>query len=290
MKARTLFVAVLCFLGLGGTAAAAPTIQPLQFDSVILGGAAVLDAYVSDPAENRSGTTFSVSGPAVRNPLNLGAVTWPGFNPVGPVNLYDPPGVLRVIWSPPQIGTYMVRVVVVGSSGTTTQYGYFETVVDRFTVPTNTIIESGDNQMFLDSGEIRTQESDTQPPSSVLVKSGGNLIFWAGGRVALKPGFWAKTGSFFWAAVDHDMNGYSDVEEATDSDGDGLPDAWEIDHGLNPFDPSDADSTNLQKYHSGHQLVPTSGTEGFQLILRAPSNAFFGVNTNTWAISPVQSQ
>jgi hypothetical protein len=40
-----------------------------------------------------------------------------------------------------------------------------------------------------------------------------------------------------------------------DTDGDGIPDRWEIDHGLNPYDPSDANLdynydnlTNLEEY------------------------------------------
>ncbi|MGN0856831.1 MAG: hypothetical protein ACI4QJ_05475 [Candidatus Spyradenecus sp.] len=50
---------------------------------------------------------------------------------------------------------------------------------------------------------------------------------------------------------------------APDSDKDGLPDAWEVAHGLNPHDPSDAQrdsdgdgQTNLEEYNAGtHPLV-----------------------------------
>src|ERR1051326_6085976 len=49
-----------------------------------------------------------------------------------------------------------------------------------------------------------------------------------------------------------------DVRIPNDSDNDGMPDAWEIAHGLNPNDPSDADQdpdsdglTNLQEYQHG---------------------------------------
>jgi hypothetical protein len=283
MKARTLFVAVLCFLGLGATAAAAPTIQPLQFDSVILGGAAVLQAYASDPGGTLTSATFSVSGPAVRDPANLGAITWPAFQQVGVVALSGTPDDAQVIWSPTQAGSYSVKVVVVGSSGTTTQYGYFETVVDRFTIPTGTSIGSGGNQMFLDSGEIRTQESGT-----VTVQSGGNLIFWAGGRVVLRPGFHAFNGSSFWAAVDHNSNGYSDVEEATCTSGDGIPDAWKVDHSLSI---GTSYPQYLAAYLGGYNPGDTSATLPLptnpvcQLVLRTPSSEYYGVNTSTWTIT-----
>ena len=49
-----------------------------------------------------------------------------------------------------------------------------------------------------------------------------------------------------------------------DTDGDGIPDAWEGEHGLNPSDPSDARATarsgysNLELYLNG--LVPAPGS------------------------------
>ncbi|MBI1934906.1 hypothetical protein HYS31_00550 [Candidatus Woesearchaeota archaeon] len=57
---------------------------------------------------------------------------------------------------------------------------------------------------------------------------------------------------------DVNCNGIPDSEEAAgakDTDGDGIPDDWELEHGLNPNDPSDADSdtdgdglTNREEY------------------------------------------
>ncbi len=62
-----------------------------------------------------------------------------------------------------------------------------------------------------------------------------------------------------------EVGGYPDYKGTPyqDTDGDGLPDAWEIKHGLNPRDASDATSdrngdgyTNIEKFING--LVPTA--------------------------------
>jgi hypothetical protein len=65
----------------------------------------------------------------------------------------------------------------------------------------------------------------------------------------------------------------------TDTDGDSMPDTWEIEHGLDPFNPADAslDSdwdglTNLQEYH--HETDPRDGLSGLRLeIAVAPGQA-----------------
>ncbi len=66
-----------------------------------------------------------------------------------------------------------------------------------------------------------------------------------------------------------------DSVDSVDSDGDGLPDSWEVLYGLNPNDPADANSyigndgvTNLIKYKTGRNpLLPalpdTAGSLGF---------------------------
>ena len=51
---------------------------------------------------------------------------------------------------------------------------------------------------------------------------------------------------------------YANGTAAADTDGDGMPDEWEIANGLNPNDPSDANKdcigdgyTNIEKYING---------------------------------------
>jgi hypothetical protein len=58
----------------------------------------------------------------------------------------------------------------------------------------------------------------------------------------------------------HQVGGYPEYKgrPAKDSDGDGIPDDWEIKYGLNPNDPADATTdcsgdgyTNIEKYING---------------------------------------
>ena len=277
--------AALSLLGFVATCAAAPTVANLRIDSVVLGGNATLHADVTDPGGTLVSATFYVSGPAARNAQNLGAITWPAAAQVGVVNLSGTQGSPQITWQPSQVGTYSVSVYVADQAATSIQSGTFECVSGRLVVPPVTIA-SGYSTMFRNDGEIVTTENDSSP--SVVAQSGGNLVLWSGGRVVLKPGFRASNGAFFWAAVDHNGNGYSDVEEATCTAGDGIPDAWKIDHGLNiavaypqylaaylgGYSPTDPAAANTN---------PSSST--FQLVLRTPSNGYYGVNTSNWTIT-----
>ncbi|MCR6654670.1 MAG: hypothetical protein NVV63_02415 [Opitutus sp.] len=161
-------------------------------------------------------------------------------------------------------------------------------------MPATTIL-AGESSIVLDNGAILTTSSSTA--EKVVVQKDGALIFWSGTKVTLKPGFRAKPESFFWAAVDRDMNGFSDQEEITDSDGDGIPDAWETVNGLNPADYSDgfADRNgdgvvNLLEYFA--TIAPRAGAtlpSEAQVVLRTPSGQYFAVKTGTWALSPIMT-
>jgi len=90
-------------------------------------------------------------------------------------------------------------------------------------------------------------------------------VFLNGAMVADNLGFSPSAGNRFTAMTIDGQYGYSDnvilsltLPEDADSDNDGMPDWWEVAHGLNPYDPSDANQdpdgdglTNLQEYQHG---------------------------------------
>jgi hypothetical protein len=291
MKARPFFIVPLLALGLVAACAAAPVVQGLQFNSVVFGGSATLQAGVTDSGGNLLSATFYVSGPATRDPANLNAITWPQYTSVGVVTLSGSSGSPQITWRPLQIGTYSVSVTVADQTSSTTQVGTFECVADRLSVgpvapATVLTIASGIVTAYGDPGEILTAENDTT--SNVVTQSGGSLIFWSGGRVDLKPGFHACAGSFFWAAVDHNMDGYSDVEQSTCTSGDGIPDAWKVDNGLSIAVNYSGQPQYLAAYQAsvnGNGVVRALPSGSGQLVLRTPPNGNYAVDTTTWGIS-----
>lgn len=280
----TLLLSLMACIGAVATSYATPVVQPLKLGSMVLGSLVTLQANVTDSSGNLVSATFIVSGPATRDSNNLGALNWPPAQVVGTVNISGSQATPQMTWQPPAVGSYMVWVQVADATTSATGSGPFETVPDRFTVPANTNIANGGSQMFLDNGEIVTAENDTA--STVTVQSGGNLVLWSGGRVDLKPGFHAYNGAFLWATVDHDMNGYSDQEEATCTSGDGIPDAWKIDHGL----AIGINYSSQPQYKAAYLASLTAGrptnatTSNGQLVLRTPASGYV-VNTQSWSIS-----
>lgn len=84
---------------------------------------------------------------------------------------------------------------------------------------------------------------------TVMIASGANVKFEAGNKqIRLKPGFTAVSGCIFRASL----------SRFADADHDRIPDEWELSHGLDPLDLSDALSdadgdglTNLNEYLQG---------------------------------------
>lgn len=261
---------------------ASPTVQALTVQSGIVGENVHFHADVSDADGNLQAVVFYVSGPGISGWQNLG--TQPVTGAQAPADLD---------WSVLNAGVYTVRADVVDPTSGGSAQTSFEVYSER-RVLSPLSVPSGGNVMFTSNGELVTNNNPTAISTSV--SSGGNLILWAGGRVVLKAGFKAASGSSFWAAVDHNMNGFSDVEEATDSDGDGIPDAWELDYNLDPHNHADASSlipgtaiTYLQAYQTGKDpreaSLGGSLPSGINLVLKTPGNQFLGVQTTTWAIS-----
>jgi chitodextrinase len=119
--------------------------------------------------------------------------------------------------------------------------------------------------------------------AGVTIEPGANVLYLATTRVTLSPGFTAKAGSIFRAAI------------SVDTDSDGLPDAWEMQYfgslaAQTGAGNADGDTlTNLQEFQA--RLDPTfkaDGTNmpvGSQLIVPAAAPQFHGVDTGTWVIS-----
>lgn len=127
--------------------------------------------------------------------------------------------------------------------------------------------------------------------NGVIVNSLATVVYQATGKITLGPGFSVVKGGKFYAMVSAQL----------DTDGDGIPDIWELAYGLNPNNPADASAlaasggglTNLQAYQGGlFPLVATTlGAQvplgSFKLILSTPGNRFYGVGSSDWALSPV---
>lgn len=241
-KTLTLLVAAL---GLSSLArAAAPSVTSASALSVSLGEATVLSAAVSDADADLKQVVFAVKLQDSSDWTN-----------VGTVKLSGSASKAELVCTINLTGIHQVRATASdNASNEALLDSSFEVFTGKLLIAPVTI-GNGVARMHEFGGEILTTANATT--STTVVQSGGNFILWSGGRVTLKPGFKVEAGSFFWAAVDHNMNGYSDLEEVTDTDGDGIPDAWEVDHGLsmtqsNTGWDTDGDGlSDLQEYQQG---------------------------------------
>jgi hypothetical protein len=86
------------------------------------------------------------------------------------------------------------------------------------TVPANTTVASGQTYEVVNAGQINTT-------GAVTIQSGGTALFLGGTAVVLSPGFHVENGGRFRASRDPNTIGLSSL---SDSDFDGLPDAWEL--------------------------------------------------------------
>jgi hypothetical protein len=241
----------------------------VQADSIVSGEQVILRASSSNASIDF--ISLFASGPNIPNsPAHLGYLFLSGNEAHG-----------EFVWTPPATGTYEISTIayhVEPSPAAATVVGTAQTTFDVFTgrrIIRNVTIANGVSRLFAESGEILTGESS--PVANVISENGGTMIFWAGGRLVLKSGFHAKPGSFFWAAVDSDNDGYSEMEEATDTDGDGMFDAWEVEHGLNPI-ANDANGdldgdglTNLQEFQQGRN-PQVKDNPSIALVIFTPSS------------------
>lgn len=157
------------------------------------------------------------------------------------------------------------------------------------TTVSNVTLASGQTKVVSDAGEITTAESSSGP--TVKVQSGATLVLWSGTDVVLNPGFQSEEGSYFWGAVDHDMNGYSDMEEQQQNFIPGVPDAWLADHGVNLSAPvatwAHTPAEYLAAYLGGYDPAAAGASlpASFTLVLPTPGGQYYSVTTDGWAIS-----
>jgi hypothetical protein len=102
------------------------------------------------------------------------------------------------------------------------------------------------NTTYTAGQNVTVSDSAITANTAVTVSSGADVKFRASTSITLGPGFTASSGSAFRAFL------------SIDTDGDGLDDAWESTHGLNPNNAADAATdldgdglTNLQEYLLG---------------------------------------
>jgi hypothetical protein len=281
-RPRLYLLAALGLVGPVTALATLPVVQSVSADSVALPGGTTLRASVGDSDGDLAVTEFYVNGPGIS-----------GWLHVGSINVSGAQASPQIAWQPNLPGIYTVRADVFDTSGSASSQRSFEIFAGTLTISPITIA-SGTARMFSHTGQILTTEHASAP--QVTADNGSTLILWAGGRVILKPGFRALNGSFFWAAVDHNMNGYSDMEELTDTDGDGMYDAWEVDHGLNMLANDaggdlDGDGTsNYAEFLTGRNPNNRADASplpvGFQLVLALPSGSYLGVKPTTLEVSP----
>jgi hypothetical protein len=281
-----LFGLLTAILAVPSARAAVPGIY-YTVDSFYLGSSVTFAPTVADDDMDMDYVTFSVSGPGVTGWSTLS----PDINVPSVGQPAQQTGVtVSKSWTPSVPGLWTVSITVHSLNGSATLNRTFDVLEAGIRTINPVTVGSGSSQIFQYSGEIVTATNNSG--DSVVVDSGGALILWSGGRIKLEPGFKAKAGvSLFWAAIDHNMNGYSDMEELQQNFIPGVPDAWLADHGVNLSLPMSSWAYTPAQYLAAYQggydpsYTNAASTTTYPLVLRAPSGQYYGVQTSTWAIT-----
>lgn len=265
--------------------AAAPTIQVLKIDSVLWGETAPMYVEATDADGNLTAVKLFAQGPGISGESEIANVPVSGSS-----------AVVNFTWNPPGSGYFTIRAVAQDGTTGPSVSKVFEVFLERRTYGAVTL-NSGQGVLFEANGEIVTSQNNSAP--SVVAQPGSTMILWAKSRIKLKPGFRANAGSFFWAAVDADMNGYSDQEETADTDNDNMPDVWELSVGLNPAvndaagDLDQDGVSNYTEFLTGKKPNDPNDSPGlpagYQLVLRTPTNTYLGLKTANWQLDGIPS-
>lgn len=238
---RRLVWPALLLAGVATAQAAAPTIRVLTVKSALLSESIAIHVEVTDADSNLNRVEFYVQKVGEANETLFSTVGTPGAS-----------AVVDHTHAPTSLGYYKIRVVAVDTANeSATLSRTTEIFTQRVTVAPTTFA-AGPVQTISANGEILTTENTAA--TNVDVPAGAAVVLQAKSRVRLLPGFRARSGADFTAYVDANMNGFSDLEEIADSDGDGMPDVWEYYRGLDvavndaAADPDGDGLTNLQEY------------------------------------------
>lgn len=263
---------------------AQPVVQWVTAQSILVGESQTFSAGGGDSDSNLSSIKFLLSGPGITGFTQLGAYSVSGSSA----------GATQA-WTASAPGLYTLKIEVLDATGySSSSQLTFDVFAERRTLNAFTL-NSGQTAYLSARGELKTAENTSAITTSA--NNGSSLIMWSTGRIVLKPGFKVSQGAFYWGAIDHDEDSYSDLEEATDSDGDGMFDAWEVDHGLNPFSASDKltdlDGDGASNYDEflanrspDNNADGPSLPAGFDLVI-VTGTAKYGINTSTWTIQGI---
>ena len=293
---------ILSLVVLGWSSSIAHAALPVVSVSVTtfyLGNSVTITPWMADADADMDYATFAVSGPGTN-----------GFQPIG--GNVSVPGAgtsaqqsgvtVQQNWTPTLPGLWTLQVTVHSLNGTNSATCTFDVLAGTRTI-SPMVLTAGTSQLLSYEGELVTTTNTSA--RVVDAQSGSNLILWSGGRIKLEPGFHAQsgtyngTGTMFWAAIDHNMDGYSDIEETQQNFVSGVPDAWLADMALtdsgiklgHPLSTWSYTAAQLQTaYHNGVKpadAANATSTKVYSLVLATPSG-FFAVKPDSWTITSVQ--
>ncbi|MCK5773052.1 MAG: hypothetical protein KAH57_04630, partial [Thermoplasmata archaeon] len=173
------------------------------------------------------------------------------------------------------VGTFWVNITVIDGYGGSHSLNYTLVVIDINDIPVWSLtpidqdLTEGE-ALTLDclamdiDGDNITYSIETTPTSDITIDSGTGVISWASPVVGTYTATITATDGTLEIQHTFSIGVYAPgeepepVENKTDTDGDGMPDEWELIYGFDPDDPTDAaldpdgdGISNLDEYKQG---------------------------------------